>query len=309
MLGWVVATALLGGGEGEVGEELKQICAQFQKVENYTFSTKTESSGGGFGRGGGEPEAPWVGQFIQDTPIHFSQGELEAYLDDGQLIYKSEQDGWATFDAEAMRGGRGGGGGRGRGGDAGGGDAGGGDAGGGDAGGARGGRRRGGQGAGGGAGEGGDDAGPGGRRERREPEGGNSSARQLRGLSRVKLPHDLLSGFDAKVNEVVRAEADGKVTYSGKLTEDGVRAMSSFGGRGGRGGRDGGGGPDFKYSGTFELSMGAEGQLEQLVFNTTVAGSFGDRDFERSTKQTIQLSEIGKTEFEVPAEALSKFEL
>lgn len=267
MLGWIVATALLGGGEGEAVEELKQLCKQFQKVENYTFSTQTESSGGGFGQGGGEPQAPIVGEYIQDQPIHLSQGELEAFMDDGQIVYKSEEDGWTTFDMESMRGV------------------------------GRGGRRRGGEGADAGqegAGEGG----------RRELGGGNRNARRLFRLARTNLPHELLDGFEGKVSDVVRTESDGKLTYSGKLTKDGVRAISFFGRRG-----RGGSGSDFDYSGSFELTLGDQGQLQQLVFNTSMEGSFGDRDFKRSSKRTIKLSKLGGTEFEIPADALSKFEL
>jgi len=274
MFGWILASALLGAGEGEAVEELAQLCKPFQEVENYTFSTRTESSGGGFGRDGGQPDAPdappptvLVGQYVQDTPVHLSQGELEAFVDDGQVVYKSEEDGWTTLDRESMRRGFG----RGRGGGEAGGE------------------------------PEGEDAGA--RRDRR----GNDGARPLFRLTRVRLPHELLKEFETKVTDVVRTEAEGRVTYSGKLTEEGVRALSTFGGRGGRGGR--GGGPDLKLSGTFEFSLDDQGQLSQLVFHTTTAGSFGDRDFERSSKQTIELSKIGQTQFEIPEEALSKFEL
>ncbi|TAH36836.1 MAG: hypothetical protein EYC70_07560 [Planctomycetota bacterium] len=45
---------------------------------------------------------------------------------------------------------------------------------------------------------------------------------------------------------------------------------------------------------------------ESAVIDTTIKGSFGDRDFERKRHVELKLSAIGATKVEVPAEVATK---
>jgi len=269
---------------------LAEACKKLASAENYTFTFESENTGGQArrGRGGEEPPAantPTEGMYQKGSPVYLKRGDTVVYRSDEQMVYKNADGKWEVFDPQSMRGGFG---------------------------------RRGGQG-------GGDDTadhsgggnpdrprrgGPGGH-DRRQGGQDRGQARGARGammgvfaMRTVQLPSELVEKIDTKVTDVTKEEKDGKTIYSGKLTEDAARALGSMGGGRFGGGRRGGGGgdaPQFDTKGTIQVTV-ANGQVEAIQLDTTVSGSFGDRNFERTSKSTIHVSKIGETKYEVPKE-------
>jgi hypothetical protein len=296
-------------------KELATLTDKLAQAENYSFTSQTTTEGGGFGRGGfgggrggagGAPPAPPVttGTYKKGMPLHVKQGEVEAYKDGEQLVYKNEEGKWEVLDSNSFgRGGFGGdGGGRGqRGGD--------------DGGGGQRGRRGGGEGGGEGGRRGGDAGGG-------QDRGGFAGMRALFGLRGVEAPHTQFAGFAEKIEDVaVKAPAEGQegpTVYSGKLKKEAAqelgggfgRGRGGFGGgRGGaRGGEGGVEGPQLETAGTFVITVD-KGAITKVQFEVTTSGSFGEREFEMKTKRELTFAKIGETTLEVPADALAKFEI
>lgn len=295
--------------------------------------------GEGGGAGGGDPTPPPPAkiQFEKGLPMHMQRGDMQAFvLGDVIVYFDTEKQTWEKLDPNAMRGGRGGrgpgGGGGGEGGGAGGAGAGGaGGSGGGaaptpPAGGAAGGTEPApptggatptpptGGAAGGGdatptppsgsaAGEGGDRRGGG--------RSGFGRMRDLLGVARAQPPHLVLGDIESSASDVSQSDVDGKVILKGTLSKDAAEKIASagFGGRGGFGGGGGGGdGPERESSGSFEATLDGQGQLVALVVDTKIKMSFGDRDFERTTKHSYTLADFGSVKIEVPETALIHFE-
>lgn len=290
-------------GAAATKSALADACKALAEAKSYAFHLKTESTGGGFGGGrggradggggGGGPRPPveMDGRYQEGQPMQLQQGELTAFLNGDILVFKNPEGVFEKFDRDAMRG--------------------------------RGGRGGGplvepegkpaegtppaGQ-AGGtppaappaaGSGE---PSAEGGRPPRGGPGGGMMG---LMNLTRALPPHRLVKDMDGKVKDVVKSERDGKVVYQGALTDEAARQLAGAGGRGGRGGD----GPERTSSGTFEVVVGAGGAVESILLSTKTSMDFGDRVVEQERKSTYQVSDVGKTSVEVPADAAKLFEI
>ncbi len=354
MLSWIAGAvlALVGQDDAAAGQEtatneatkaLVGLTDQLSQAESYRFTSLNESEGGGGfggfggrggrggeGEGGGERRAPEVreptpiqGVYKKGLPLQVTVGELLAYKEGEQIVYRDEAGEWQAMEPFQPGGFGGGGFGRGERGGAGGGGRGG------EEGGVGGGRGGGEGGAGGG--RGGEEGGEGGDRPRRDPgqRGGFSARRSLFSVMGVSAPHALLGELGAKVCEVemqvaadAAAPAEGEAqpapparVFTGKLTEEGVQSLGGggmFRGRGGfgggRGGGGEGGGPQMESSGSFTIE--AQGRrITSIRLEITRSGTFGERSFERTTIRTLTFEEVGEAELEVPEEALAQFEI
>jgi hypothetical protein len=282
---WTLITAALLGvsQEAEVvadaSQDLLQLCSQMQSVQSYAFSVTREEEGSSFGgRGsGGRGEAdstPLQGRFQKGQPLQLQAGELIGYRVDEQLVYPDGQGDWQSFDPESMARGFG----RGRGGDEHG----------------EGGEHR----------EGGDLGGGSGSDPRRTM----TSAFRMR---QVVAPHEFLSDLSGKLTNVSSAQNEHGVQYTAEFTPEAAAGLASSGARRSRGmrgrGREGAAAMNLQV--TLSVQAGADGRLTQLTLATTMSGSFGEREFSRSSKSTTVLSGWGETKVEVPVEALAHFEL
>lgn len=113
----------------------------------------------------------------------------------------------------------------------------------------------------------------------------------------------------------MKAGEAGLVIFTGTLTEEAAGTMTGRrmggmrrigGGRGGGGGGDEG--PQIDTVGTFTIQA-KNGVISSAVFNVTISGFMRDREFERTTTRTLTFAKVGKTEYEVPEEALAMFEI
>jgi len=103
---------------------IRAACAKLAESPNYTFQhLSLDEGGGGFGRGGrgGEggppaegqaaapPPAPVPVEFLahvqNDQPVHFKQGEMEAWRQEGVLVWRNGTGAWERMDMQSMRGG------------------------------------------------------------------------------------------------------------------------------------------------------------------------------------------------------------
>jgi len=108
----------------------------------------------------------------------------------------------------------------------------------------------------------------------------------------AKVAEDLVD--DAKE---LKKEGD---VYSGDLTEDGVKALASFGRRGGNNG------PEItnpKGSVKFWIT---DGVLTKYEYKISGKRSFNGNDFDLDRTTTVEIKDIGKTKITVPAEAKRK---
>ncbi len=332
MLTWCVSTMLLisaqdgaklqpppAASKDDAASKLKERASKLGAATSYSFESTVESEGGGFGGppGGGRGGAPGGGAggapggggagagggTRTDTTsgkveigktAELKRGETLAYRIGTKLVYK-KGDAWELYTPPDFGGGFGGG-------PPGGGPPGGGAPGGGAPGGAP---------PGGGAPAGGVPGGgaPGG--------GGDFRERfALMGLANAVLPHELLSGMDSKIKDVQCAEADGKCTFTGALTDaaadefSGAKRMREmaerFGGGagGGAGGApaSGGGASTVTASGTATVVYDKNGSIERVVIETKTTSPRGDS----KRKQTIAFKDWNKSTVEMPKDAASK---
>lgn len=295
--------------------ELVTLCASFAKANSYAFELVSEGTGGpggGRGRRGGEgatdgpatPRPPVVtkARFQNGQPLHVTQGDVEAFLLGETLAVKNADGTFEKLDRESMRG-------RGfrpgrvpreEGGAAP-------PTGGADAPKAEGGTPPQGEGAGtppepapgrpeAGRGEGGPP---------REGRGGFG----MMSLLQLRAPHKLAEQVGGGVDAVTKSERDGKVVYSGKLTQAAIDVLMPMGGmRGMRGGEDADM-PERTASGTFEIVVGAQGAIETILLDTQMSISFGERTMERKSKSTYTITDLDKVEVTVPEAAKAMFEV
>ncbi len=309
MIGVIVASAILSAGVGEgAAETLAKAAEKLAAAESYTFQVTTKSEGGGFqggvaggrgpGGGGGAPpgaDLPVVGRFAKAKPLHLKRGGDEIFKAGTTSVYKAEDGTWKTVERpSADRAGFG----RRRGGDD---EGGAGDGGQGEPGeGRRGGRRGGNEG-------GGDDAG----RPRR---GGGGPGGQMGPymLTSTLVPSQILNDVAKKVTDVTSETKDGLTIFSGKLTTDAARELSGSGsrGRGGPGAAGAGGGGNSETTGTFKVTTDASGQIVKIELVSTSKFSFGeDREFEVTRHTSMDISDVGKTTFEIPKDAESQLKM
>ena len=266
-------------------DALVRACAPLAEAESYRFTMTTESDGGaggsggfgGFGGRGGEAlEPPWVaGRVVKEMPMSLIVGESELFKFGDKVVLQDEEGSW-TLAPTRTRGRRGGG--------------------------------RPERGA-------GEPRGPrpeGQRPENQRPENqrGEGQRRGGRGafggptrmLRSFVAPHTLVGNLANGVTDVAKAEGqDGAVVFSGRLSEDAIARLAGFGGgRGGRGGR--GGQMELEQSGTFEVTLDPQGAVTEIGYSVRTQAWFGDREIDRTRTTTFNLSGIGETKVDVPAE-------
>ncbi|MCH2102002.1 MAG: hypothetical protein MK209_08790 [Planctomycetes bacterium] len=126
----------------------------------------------------------------------------------------------------------------------------------------------------------------------------------------ARLPHDMLAtvleGLDGE--KLMREEKLGLVVFHGPLTEEAALQLAGggrmMGGRGGFGSDRGGEAPQMLGKGKVRIAFSANGKAVDLMIETEMMGTFGDREFSRSSKSEIRAAKIGETEMEVPAAAI-----
>ena len=139
-----------------------------------------------------------------------------------------------------------------------------------------------------------------------------AAMRALFQVRSVRLPHEMLGtvleGVDG--DQLVREEKLGLVVFHGPLTEEAALQLASggrmMGGRGGFGGRGGESeeGPQMLGKGKVRIAFAADGKTIDLMFEAEMLGTFGEREFSRTTKSEIRAGKIGESEMDVPAEAV-----
>lgn len=133
-------------------------------------------------------------------------------------------------------------------------------------------------------------------------QGGGRGAFLPRMLQNYKTP-DLQAAQLADAAADLKAGDNGSIT--GNLTDDGVKAQLSFGGRGRRGG---GTPPEItnpKGTVTFWLT---DGKLTKYQFHVTGSMTFNDNPIDIDRTTTVVISDIGTTKIEVPDDAKKKIE-
>lgn len=142
--------------------------------------------------------------------------------------------------------------------------------------------------------------------------GGNGGGQGRRGgrggAGAQPLPADTIKDLLSKTKDL--KDADGGL--SGELTEDGAKALLTFGGRGRRGGGGGGGGGNNagpqNAKGTLKVWL-KDGSISKYQSHVTgtVTGRGGDpMDVDRTT--TVEFSNVGSTKVEVPDAVAKKLQ-
>lgn len=130
-----------------------------------------------------------------------------------------------------------------------------------------------------------------------QPNPGRFVARTVRNFKSPAVQAEELAGQSKDL-----AKADD--VYAGALTEDGAKALLTFGRRGGGGN---GNGPEISGAkGSVKFWMDKDGVLSKMEFNVRGSMSFNgqDRDINRTT--TVEIKDVGATKVEVPSEAKAK---
>ena len=258
--------------------EVHLICAEMESLNSVTIEYKSDGgmmSGGrgGFGgRGGGRADAsaegderapepkPWIVTWQKDQPLMMSNGDFVAVRQDNVTAYKSGEGEWKRQERSS----RGSFGGR-RGGDS------------------------------GGRPERGGGAEGGGRPEI------TPAQRRMWEMRSVQMPHDALMALPDSMDEtqVHRSTKLGLTVFEGALTPDGAMELATNGRGFGRGGRGGGDAPQMESTGNFRLILGPKGSLKEFTLSTTIKGSFGEREFERTTQRVYKFSKHNKSKVEL----------
>ncbi len=138
--------------------------------------------------------------------------------------------------------------------------------------------------------------------------GGGGRGRGGRGffIRNTRTPAAEAADILGKLKEVKGADG----TYSGDLTAEGAGSLMTLGFGRGRGARGGGGTPppapsNAKGSAKFWIKDGVLAKYEFHV-EGAIAGPNGDFDIDRKT--TVEISGLGSTKVEVPADAQKKLE-
>jgi hypothetical protein len=117
-------------------------------------------------------------------------------------------------------------------------------------------------------------------------------ARRLRDY---KLPGAQAADLADKAKEL-KAEGD---AISGELTEDGAKALMSFGGGGGQAPTIAG------AKGTVKFWI-KDGALVKFEYNVQGKMTFGTREIDRNTTTTVEIKDVGSTKVEVAEDAKKK---
>jgi hypothetical protein len=126
--------------------------------------------------------------------------------------------------------------------------------------------------------------------------GANRGMFMARRLQTMKAPAAEVEGMLAKVKSLSKADD----AYSGELTEEGAKALMTFGGRGG------GNGPEISDAkGTVKFWV-KDGMLSKYETHVTGTMSFNGNEMKRDTTTTVSIKDVGATKVEVPEEAKKK---
>ena len=117
-------------------------------------------------------------------------------------------------------------------------------------------------------------------------------------LKTMKAPAAEVEAMLANVKSLSKADD----AYSGEMTEEGAKALMTFGGRGGGGGN----GPEISDAkGTVKFWV-KDGMLSKYETHVTGTMSFNGNDMKRDTTTTVDIKDVGTTKVEVPEEAKKK---
>ena len=112
-------------------------------------------------------------------------------------------------------------------------------------------------------------------------------------VSRARLPHEELAGFEKNFKDVSRSDAKGKdeAVYSGELTEEAVKKLVPTEYRG------------VARSGTAKLWLDSKGRVARYAISIKVQGRQGNAEIDGTTEKTVVIQDIGSARVEVPEEA------
>jgi hypothetical protein len=118
-----------------------------------------------------------------------------------------------------------------------------------------------------------------------------------RALQNFKTPSAQAEDIVGKTKELKK---DGDA-YSGDLTEEGAKALLSFGG-----GRGGGGGATVSNAKGSAKFWVKDGMLSKFQYHVKGTVSRGGNDREQDRTTTVEIKEVGSTKVEVPEDAKKK---
>ena len=124
--------------------------------------------------------------------------------------------------------------------------------------------------------------------------GGQRGGFMGRGMRNFKSPAAQAEDIASKVKELKSA---GEGVYAGDLTEDGVKALMSFGGRGGQNAPEIAGA---KGSAKFWVK---DGLLCKFEYNVQGKVTFNDQEREINRTTTVEIKDVGTAKVELPDEA------
>ena len=131
-----------------------------------------------------------------------------------------------------------------------------------------------------------------------QPNPGRFAARAIRSF---KAPAAQAAAMAAKTTELKKTD-DG---FAGDLTEEGVKELMAFGGR--RGGGGGGNTPPEVKNGKGTVAYTVkDGVLTRVKYNVQGTVTFNDQDREINRTTTVEITDVGTTKVDVPAEAKTK---
>ena len=134
-----------------------------------------------------------------------------------------------------------------------------------------------------------------------EPGQPNPGRFVARSVSNFKAPAKQAEELAGRAKDLAKSED----AYAGALTEDGAKALMTFGRRGG--GNANATPPEISNAkGSVKFWVDKDGVLSKMEFNVQGSMSFNgqDRDINRTT--TVEIKDVGSTKIEVPAEAKAK---
>jgi hypothetical protein len=139
--------------------------------------------------------------------------------------------------------------------------------------------------------------------------GGGGGGGGFRGGNMARFVRTPATSIKDVLDGVAELKQDGDA-YVGDLTEDGAKALATFGRRGGRGGGGGGGGftppavTDAKGSVKFWIKDGKLSRYQYKVTGKTTNRDGDPVDIDRTV--TVEIKDVGTTKIDVPADVLKK---
>ena len=113
-----------------------------------------------------------------------------------------------------------------------------------------------------------------------------------------------MEDIEKNFKSVEKGSDGGSTMYSGELTSEGVTKLLGPAGRFGRGGGGGGGNaPAPETTGRATVTVNGDGQIVKIVVEATIKAQIRGNQVEIKVKRTIEVSNHGKADFEIPEEA------